>query len=307
MLALAALAALAPAPAWAQTSWHVTTCDGGPVAFERTDALLRALALEVDGSLTATVTIALDCPGPAARVSVVSSTPDIRLEREVALATIAETLHDRVIALVVANAVDAARALARDAPPEPVAPSAPPAITALSSPALVVPAPPTPVATELTLSTGARIFVADGATALVAGHVSVRWEWLLVSVAVAGAPVGARLADIDVVVPTVQLGAVLRVAEGTLEGSIAVMGEGGMALTAGRPRLDGYVGSTAAHPVVGGLVRLAGTVRLERAIALGAAVDVGGVYGVRVAAGSDVVAYVHGLSLGITATLSWAP
>ncbi len=307
MFSLAALAALAPAPAQAQTSWHVTACDGGPVALERTDALLRALALEVDASLTAAVTIALDCPGPAARVSVVSLSPDIRLEREVTLATIAESLHDRVIALVVANAVDAARALARDAPPEPVVASSPPAITALSSPVLVVPPPPPPVVTELTLSVGTRVFVADGATTLVAGHLSLRWEWLLVSLAVAGAPVGARLADVDVLVPTVQVGALLRIAEGTLEGSIALLAEGGAALTTGRPRLDGYVGSTEAHPVVGGLVRLGGAVRLARAVALGAAIDVGGVYGVQVAAGSDVVAYVHGLSLAIAATLSWAP
>lgn len=310
---LATMAALlAPSTVHAQTEWQVTACDGGALAPARIDSLLRALALEVDGSLDATVTVALDCPGPSARVTVHDARGQVRVTREVALTTIAEAVRERVIALVVANAIDAARALPEDAPPpEPLAPepttsepTPPPSVTtALASPRVELP----PVTTELGFSVGARVFVAGGATALATAHLSVRWEWLVIGAAVAGAPVGARLADVDVVVPTLQLGAVARIAEGSLEGTLAVLGEGGVAVTSGRPRLPSYVGTTEAHPVIGGLVRLAGAVRLERALSLGASIDVGGIYGVQVAAGSDVVAFVHGLSIGAAATVSWAP
>ncbi len=308
---------------------ELTECEERPGAREE---LLDALRLELLGSEDAglEVHITLSCGDAIAVVTVEGAASGVRVERRARLTDTPAHLRGRLVAMVARELLVAARSLAEasalqpppevieeaqpsepgvDAvaasaapealpPPEP-APAPEPASEVLPAPAPEPSAPAWP-AVELEASGGARAYVLGAPAVLGAGQLGWHWEWLAGTVSFEGGSRTTRFAAIDVLAATVSIGAYPLVAHGgPLRFSLGVFAEGGVAVTSVGARLRGYTGSTEVSPLLGGLVRLHGSWRVDRALALTASVDAGYHHGVEVVVLGENALSVDGIVLAL--------
>lgn len=312
---------------------EVTECEERPDAREE---LLDALRLELLGSEDAglEVHITLSCGDEIAVVTVEGAASGVRVERRARLTDTPAHLRGRLVAMVARELLVAARSLAGagsvEAPPEAIEEASPEAIeevqasepaadaVAASAPPEAPPSPapaeppgevPAPApevstpawpAVELEASGGARAYVLDAPSVLGTAQVGWRWEWLAGTVSFEGGSRTTRFATIDVLAATVSIGAYPLVAHGgPLRFSLGVFAEGGVAVTSVGARLSGYTGSTEVSPLLGGFLRLHGTWRVDRAVALTAGVDAGYHHGVEVVVLGENALAVDGIFLAL--------
>lgn len=303
---------------------EVTECEERPGAREE---LLDALRLELLGSEDAglEVHITLSCGDEIAVVTVEGAASGVRVERRARLTDTPAHLRGRLVAMVARELLVAARSLAEagsaEAPPEAIEEAQPsePAVDAVAASPPEAPASPAPAeppgevpapapevstpawpAVELEASGGARAYVLDAPSVLGTAQVGWRWEWLAGTVSFEGGSRSTRFATIDVLAATVSIGAYPLVARGgPLRFSLGVFAEGGVAVTSVGARLSGYTGSTEVSPLLGGFLRLHGTWRVDRAVALTAGVDAGYHHGVEVVVLGENALAVDGIFLAL--------